>query len=249
MLRSAAHSAIARGVELFNRNPWTNERLEWLPRSQVRWYRSDGLWTEHAQPFLDDADFQRSYQRACTATGADLGLEWRLHTMIWAARKSAKLEGAFVECGSARGFMASGICEFLRWTDRPFFLFDTFESHMPNESGVQDGPVCINYAESAEKVAQNFEEWPGVCLVVGRVPGTLSEIPEQPIAFLHIDMNNAQAEEAAVRHLALVSGGIVILDDYGFPGYEESRANADRLGASLGFHILALPTGQGLAMK
>lgn len=250
-LRSVAHGVIRKSVKLFNRNPWTNERLLLVPKPRGRWYGSDGLWTEHAQPFLDDPAFQRSYGRACQAADAYIGLEWRLHTVLWAAGQCASLDGSFVECGTARGFMASGICEFLRWTDRPFYLLDTFAANMPTTDAAQDGIRCAFYADGPEAVGANFAEWPGVRLVVGRVPDSLTKVLIGKVAFLHVDMNHPEPEAAAVRHFwpELSVGGIIIFDDYGFPGYEASRESADRLGRELGFDILCLPTGQGLVVK
>ena len=72
-------------------------------------------------------------------------------------------------------------------------------------------------------------------LVVGSIPDTL--LDTSPVAFLHVDSNNAPAEEAVVRHFwpKLTPGAPVIFDDYGFQGYELQREAADRLGLELGF--------------
>ena len=149
--------------------------------------------------------------------------------------------------------MASAVCEYLGWRDRPFYLFDTFQPTMPNEAGFQtdDQPICRFYASSAEDVAKNFAEWPGVQLVVGRIPETFEQHDIPQVAFLHIDMNNGPAEEAAVRHFwpRLVRGGLMIFDDYGLGDYEMSADAADRMAAEVGFSVLASPTGQGLVIK
>lgn len=222
------------------RNSVIRAELSVLPSGPGRWYLHDGLWTKHAQPFLDRPDFRRAYRRAVRAAGWDYQIEWRFHTILWAATRCSALEGAFVECGTGRGFMASGICEYLGWTDRPFYLYDTFTPGDP------PNPV---YATDPKAVADNFAQWPGVRPVVGSVPGTLSDVG--PVVFLHVDMNHPDPEEAVVRHFwpHLVPGAVIIYDDYGFPAYGESLARADRVAADLGFSILALPTGQGLVIK
>jgi len=51
--------------------------------------------------FIDDPEFQRSYERMRVASGVvvDPGLLWRVHQVIWAFCNCFKLEGNFVECG------------------------------------------------------------------------------------------------------------------------------------------------------
>jgi hypothetical protein len=243
--------AFLAAVELFNRNPWTEQRLQIVDRDELPFYAEDGLWTYHGHSFIDDRRFAKAYKRAIEAGGLDYGVRWRVHTLLWAAQRGAGIDGAFVECGTGRGFMASAICDYLDWSDRPFYLYDTFLPTLPNEEGLQtmSGVTASIYAEGPESTARNFAEWPGVQLVVGRIPETL--LDTNPVAFLHVDLNHAAAEEAAIRHFwpRLAPGAPLILDDYGFQGYEDQRAGADRLGEELGFRVLALPTGQGLVIR
>jgi hypothetical protein len=243
--------ALLGAVDLFNRNPWTENGLALLPREPRALYAEDGLVTHHGHRFVEGPAFQRAYARAIEAAGFDYAVRWRTHTLLWAATRGAGLAGAFVECGTGRGFMASAICSFLDWGERPFYLYDTFLSTYPDSDGTQagQGTICPHYADGPEQVRRNFAEWPGVELVVGTVPGTLLETA--PVAFLHIDMNNARAEEAAVRHFwpRLAPGAPMVFDDYGFAGYEAQREGADELADELGFSILSLPTGQGLVIR
>jgi len=170
--------------------------------------------------------------------------------MVWAAGLALVADGAFVECGTGRGFLASTICDYFDWTDRPFYLYDTFDPAMPDASGTRGGPVCPYYAEGVAEVRDNFAEWPGVKLIVGRLPDTLSDSVDR-VAFLHVDLNHAPSEIAAVRHFwpRLVRGGVLVFDDYGFEGYEANRDAADALGRELGFLVLTSPTGQGIVVK
>jgi hypothetical protein len=165
--------------------------------------------------------------------------------VLWAAQTAAAVPGAFVECGTGRGFMASAVCEYLAWTDRPFYLYDTFEPTLGSDSA----PKAAS-AAGPEPVRANFAQRPGVRLVVGRIPGSLAEDPDQ-VAFLHVDLNAAPPEEEAVRHFwpRLSVGGILVYDDYGSAIYESSKRAADELSRELGFTIFSSPTGQGLAVK
>lgn len=236
----------------FNRNPWTGQVLELVPRSAGSVYRHDGLRTAHNHTFIDRPDFQRAYRRAVQAAGWDYEIYWRVEVILWAAGTAQAIPGAFVECGTGRGFMASAICEHLRWDHRPFFLFDTFApgsvSPGTDERHATPSPY---YANGPHGVRENFQEWPGVQLVVGAIPDSLKRVDIGPVAFLHIDLNDPAPEAAALRHFwpALSPGAIIILDDYAYQGFEASHRSADRVAADLGLSILSLPTGQGLAIK
>ncbi len=249
-LRGLLHRFIVAGVWAFNRNPWTSQRLVLLGRDPNPLYAEDGLVTHHGHSFVDDERFGRAYRRAVGAGGFDYSIRWRAHTILWAASTAAKVDGSFVECGTGRGFMASAICEYLDWSDRPFYLYDTFEPRMHDAEGGRSGPICPYYAESVEEVRRNFADWPSVDLVVGAIPETLSESPER-VAFLHVDLNHAPSEEAVVRHFwpRMVPGAVLVFDDYGFRDAEAIRAVADKLGREFGFEVLASPTGQGIVVK
>jgi hypothetical protein len=114
-------------VQAFNPNPCTAHRLELAPVDAHASYNEDGLWTIRSHAFVEDDRFRRAHERAVRAARWDCGIWWRVHTILWAAATAASMDGAFVQCGTGRGFMASAICEYLAWNDRPFYLYDTFE--------------------------------------------------------------------------------------------------------------------------
>lgn len=64
-------------------------------------------------------------------------------------------------------------------------------------------------------------------------------------------MNHPDPEVAAVRRLwpHIVHGGWLLFDDYAFVHCENQKRALDAVAESLGFRILSLPTGQGLAVK
>lgn len=237
----------------FNRIPGTSRRLEVVVKSDEPFYSEDGLETSHDHSFTDDPRFQRAYARAVRASGWDYGIRWRAHCLLWAAETATARRGAFVECGSGRGFMMSAVCEYLSWTDRPMWLVDSFKPTLPNAAGqqVRGGEVSPVYAADATAVQTNFAQWRGVRLVVGDIPGSLGEVDVDEVAFLHVDLNHALPEEAAVRHFwpRLVTGAVMVLDDYGFPDHVAQRDAHDQLAHDLGYSILTLPTGQGLVIK
>ena len=81
------------------------------------------------------------------------------------------------------------------------------------------------------------------------MPDTL--LDTAPVAFLHVDLNYAAAEEAAVRHFwpRLSRHAVMVFDDYDHPLYPAERQAARRLAHELGFSVLSVPTGQGIVIR
>lgn len=68
---------------------------------------------------------------------------------------------------------------------------------------------------------------------------------------MHLDMNNANSEIGALEMLfeRMVTGAILILDDYGWLDYRSQKLAEDSWFAKSGYRVLELPTGQGLLVK
>ncbi len=246
--------AVTSAVALMNRlgRDW---RLELVPRTAepaaATAYSQDFLTTEHNHDFMRDPSFDAAYQRGVQAGGFDFGIHWRVHVALWVAEQSSHLPGDFVECGVGRGFISSAVLQHLPWDalDKDFYLFDTFTPH--NVQSDSPGTKRPHYAHDLATVAQNFAEWDRVHLVPGKVPDTLTASGVGDVAFLHVDMNHPDPETAAVRWFwpKLVPGGWLLLDDYAYVSCEAQKRAMDEVATELGFSILSLPTGQGLAVK
>ena len=86
----------------------------------------------------------------------------------------------------------------------------------------------------------------------GYLPGSFDDcgLPDV-VHWLHIDLNSALPTEAALTRLwsRIPTGGVVLLDDYDWPGYEDTKCVVDSFFASEAQWVLALPTGQGLVIR
>jgi hypothetical protein len=224
-------------------------------------YNFDGLITIHNHDFIQDPAFQRAYGRG-VAAAADYQWYWRVHIGLWAASTAVRLEGDFVECGVNRGFLSSAIMQHLDWdsTGKIFYLLDTFAGlDEPQIAGPDRAESLRNrkhldegfYVTDIETVTQNFSEWQNVKLIQGAVPETLAGIDSEKLAYLHLDMNAAAPETAAFDHLwdRLVTGAVILLDDYAFYGYREQKTAMDAAASAKGTAVASLPTGQGLIIK
>lgn len=241
-------------------------RLPWRKpkKADDGWYDQDLLRTPHNHEFMDDSAFRAAYARGVQAAGVDYQWHWRVHTGLWAAHNAAKLPGDFVECGVGKGFMSSAIMRALNWDSlgRTFYLLDTFSGldarYVTAEeaaSGVieKSRELVANghYASSVDAVRQNFAEWKNARVIAGPVPDTLDQVKAERIAYLHLDMNCAPPEVAALNRFwdRLSPGAPVLLDDYAYEGYRPQKLAMDNVAAAKGVAVLSLPTGQGLILK
>jgi hypothetical protein len=183
---------------------------------------------------------------------------------LWAASSASKLEGDFVECGVSYGFLSSAIMEYLDWDrlGKTFYLLDTFSGLDPRfitaaerEAGaLETSKHHIDtgmYVSSVDSVRANFAQWQNQRIIVGAVPETLDQVDARSVAYLHIDMNCAPPEVAALRYFwpRLTPGAFVLLDDYANRGRDEQRLAIDEVARELGVAVCMLPTGQGLIIK
>lgn len=221
-------------------------------------YDHDGLTVrDKYAPFLQNERFKSAYRRGTQTGHPDPHIEWRVAVACWAAQHGANLLGDFVECGVNTGFISSAICEYVNFNslNKSFYLFDTFCGIPSEQISETERPTrewhAAAYPECYESACMTFAPFPRAILVRGKIPDTLSTVNIEKVAYLSIDMNIAYPERKAIEHFwpKLSPGAFVVLDDYGWRGYEEQRATMDEFARSARVEILALPTGQGLVVK
>lgn len=229
----------------------------YMPLTEVS-YSQDGLITQHNADFMKDERFARAYQIG-EATNSWNGwqVHWRVHVACWAAERAVRLEGDFVECGVNRGAQSLAMMEYINFgemRDRKFYLVDTYRGLVAEQiteeerrAGRREG----TYAECYEVVCQTFARFPNVRIVRGVVPEVLPEVAAEKVCYLSLDMNLAEPEIAAAEFFweRMVSGGVILLDDYGWIGHAAQKRAFDDFAARKNVPLLSLPTGQGLIMK
>jgi hypothetical protein len=149
-----------------------------------------------------------------------------------------------------------------RTVDRRFYLIDTFagpvfEQYSPEE--VARGRVKLAraalaagaYVTDMDRVRANYAEWPNATVAQGVVPGILPALGIGRVAFLHIDLNCACPERAALEFFwdHLSPGAVVLLDDYAYFGQQCQADAINSMARQVGAEVLALPTGQGLILR
>jgi O-methyltransferase len=218
-------------------------------------FQGDGLATAQYSPFLNDKDFLARYA-AVAATWEGIDIRWRLWILTHSAVHCALLDGSFAEFGVFRGGMAYMVLSGSPPRERrKFYLFDTFqgipESHL-SEREVRAGFAGRLADVSLNEVRSRLDPWnEQLCFVVGDVFETLPLTETGPLAFAHIDLNAAAPTELALGYTwsRLVSSGIIVFDDYGFEGYNDQRRLIDKFFDGQNDTLIALPTGQAMAIK
>lgn len=221
-------------------------------------YNNDGLVTVHNADFMREPRFANAYA-AGKATGSWSGDPiWRAYIYCWAVQLASALDGDFVECGVNRGGYALTSMTYVGFEnlDKHFYLLDTFQGlddRYITEEEREAGIVASNwdYDDCYDDVVRTFAPYANVNIIRGTVPDTLPEVTSTKIAFLSIDLNNRDPEIAAANYFwdKLVSGAIIILDDYGWRRHIEQKIAFDQFAKEHNVSILSLPTGQGLIIK
>ncbi|MEV7915337.1 TylF/MycF/NovP-related O-methyltransferase [Streptomyces griseus] len=197
----------------------------------------------------------------------------RLNAFILATRHIARhdIPGDIVECGVWRGGSMQACARTLLSvgeTERDLYLFDTYEGMTPPtaedlrrdgrpaqellDAQGKDRPIWA--VASLEDVKAGFENIPypkeRVHYVRGRVEDTVpAQAPEQ-ISILRLDTDWYASTKHELEHLysRLVSGGVLLIDDYGY--WQGSRQAVDEFLDKTGEQLLLLRMDEGrIAVK
>lgn len=190
---------------------------------------------------IDFTDEEASAITACcpfTMTSSE-----RLYALIHAVRYVAEHEipGAIVECGVWKGgsmMAAAKTLLRLEHSDRHLYLFDTFEGMpLPGAADVSFSGTPAQEMFERTRTAQDRSDWCAASLqevravmqatgydsdkihfVQGKVEETIPDAAPEQIALLRLDTDWYESTHHELLHLypRLASGGVLILDDYGY---------------------------------
>lgn len=204
-------------------------------------------WGRNLSMF-DDPAFVRAWQ-SNLESDADQAIVWRRYILACAGYHCLQLPGDFVECGAYTGVGVKTVVDYLGGTAFPktFWAFDLFahEDGMTHHAMPEHGPRL------EERVRAKFAQYAQVRVVKGSIPEVFAQQSPRSIAYLHIDLNQAPAEVAALDALfeRVVPGGLVVLDDYEWTGYRKQKLAEDPWFEARHYRVFPLPTGQGIVIK
>jgi hypothetical protein len=227
------------------------ETIERVTRSGL--FAGDCLITwAKTMGFLEDEKFVRAINNRLTGDSFNdnsmKGTIWRSHVMCWAADQCLGVGGDYVEAGCHNGDTVRIMTDYVGFsqTDRTYWLYDLFDN-----DGAYTQFIPGHSGGLYEKTVAKFADMPNVHIIKGKIPDSFEQGVPEKIALLHIDMNNAASEQAALEVLyeRVQPGGVVIFDDYGWVQYRAQKDSADEFMGRRGKKVLELPTGQGLVIR
>jgi O-methyltransferase len=213
------------------------------------YFLGDNLFTwSRNNSMFDDPAFREAWE-ANAMNDADRAIVWRRYILACAGYHCAQLEGDFVECGVYWGTGIKTVVDYLGGQDfdKTFWGFDTFDTNPVAGHAFEQQKAGFH-----ELVAARFAGYPRVRLVKGLIPASFAVACPERIAYLHIDLNDAHGEIAALEYLfdRVVAGGVIILDDYEWAGpYRAQKVAEDAWLDARSYRVFPLPTGQGLVLK
>lgn len=231
-----------------------------LPKDKLT-YAQDLLYTFNNADFMKDPKFIKSYNLGRkTETGSLLknsDIHWRIHVLCWAAFQAKHLDGDFVDCGVNTGIFARAVINYIDFPrlNKKYYLLDTFSGMNSKYSSKyeMERSKKLGYGQNKDlydQVRQTFSKF-NVEIIKGCIPETLSQVKTKKVCFLSVDINSVKPEIATLKFFwdRMVTGGIIILDDYGYPGCLNQKKAHDAFARSKNVMVLSLPTCQGLIVK
>jgi hypothetical protein len=184
------------------------------------------------------------------------------------AKSVANLEGDTAECGVFRGKGSFLICKALQ-ESRPFthHAFDSFEGlSAPSEEDKQfkydTGKLVIK--EEDIKVWQendlsvgldtakiNLQAFDFIKYYKGWIPERFDEVADKQFKFVHIDVDIYEPTKQSLEFFypRVVSGGIILCDDYGWVDCPGAKKAMDDFFSDKSESVVHLTTSQGLVVK
>ncbi len=168
----------------------------------------------------------------------------RLRVLAETLASVAHLPGAMAEIGVYRG--GSAVLLHRVAQTRRLYLFDTFAGHPdPTEADDVQAHPAGRFADTSPARVLAMLVGAPVTVHVGRFPASV-EVSLPPLAFVHLDVDLYESvrDGLATCWPALLPGGVLVVDDYGFHDCPGAKQAVDEFGGAE-----VLTTGQAVLRK
>ena len=233
----------------------------------ARALRLFGQYIDSGAPACDAA-YDEIYRDGLLATGTSpipLQRRERFHSLAQLFRKTLALQGWVAECGCFRGLSSYVLCRLLKLSDagfngRSFRIFDSFQglSEPRPEDTVPDSDPQADklrhmtrrgqFTAPIELVREALCDFPGIAFFPGWIPEAFPDEPAVRYRFVHVDVDVYQTTRDSLEYFypRLVPGGILVCDDYGWPG---ARKAVDDFSARTGVRFETTPHLQAYCVR
>lgn len=183
---------------------------------------------------------------------------YTLYQAIISIKNMALQDGSIAEVGVYKGgsaYFIAMLAEKFIGNKIKIFVFDTFEGHAQCDiTQSLDGPHTTEKFKdtSFDEVSKYLSVFDNVVVYKGRFQDQCDQIQGESFSFVHIDVDIYEPTVACLSFFCsrLKTGGIIIVDDYGYKTCEGSKQAVDefidRNNQFVKFH---LTTGQCLIVK
>lgn len=263
------------GQEIYSKHPTLRPFLSFIKKKffDKPKFSGWGMTTIHEPPWLSDEGkkfleinefimknfmFNRKIQGTTSEIMNDL--RWRHWNVTYAVKhaiKFAKTENyTLVECGVEWGyttfFALRTISNEIEKSKFSMHLYDAWED-MKGEGLLESESWHVNLYKKLDidVTKKNLREFSNnIVYHKGHIPDSLNNKPESPksIFYLHIDLNSSKPTLAALEFFypRLVSGGVILFDDYGWDQYEDTKNTIELFFEKKSGILMKLPTGQAI---
>lgn len=212
--------------------------------------------------------FDADYRRALVATNntpQPLRRRQRFHNLHELLGTVLHLQGMVAECGCFCGMSSHLMLDRMKTADPDFkglgyFIFDSFEglsapgakdeiaADHPKSARLREMCRAGAFAASLETVQRGLAAFPAVEFHPGWIPQSFAGLPEQKYRFVHLDLDLYDPTLAALEYFfpRMVSGGIVVCDDYSWPG---ARKAIEEFCAQSAVAFETTPEGQAVLRR
>jgi predicted O-methyltransferase YrrM len=182
-------------------------------------------------------------------------IEDRLYT-LWQGLQGMPADALVVEVGVYQGGSTRFLAEAMHFLGKTgeVYACDTFSGHATVDEQL-DGEHRVNEVFSDVSLAEvraYLAEHPRVHIVVGDVMERSDDVPAGPIGLLHVDVDVYPATKYCLERFGsrVPSGGVIIVDDYGFTTCAGAKAAVDEfIASSSGWRLFHLLSGQALLVR
>jgi O-methyltransferase len=189
-------------------------------------------------------------------------LTWRHYIVYWSvhyafqntAGSVTKNLAEFGVCDGLTAFYAGSAAKNFSQNSK-FYLYDAWDGMRPDLLTDSEKSSAGSYAYlDLENTKNNLSTLHSLSLVFnkGYIPEVFASAdnPETLIWF-HIDLNSAAPTIQVLEKFwdQLVVGGVVLFDDFGWPGYEDTQNEIEKWMRDRRCNMLQIPTGQAILFK
>lgn len=213
----------------------------------------DCWFPEDRKLWLQDERFLRAYRKFDPKNRRSAERKFAVRSLVYSLED---FPGDTAECGVFRGATSYFICE-ARGRKGTHHLFDSFAglsapvaADKPSDEEARPwsvGALCA----TEEEVKRNLAEFPFVEYHPGWIPDRFENVVDREFCFVHIDVDLYQPtlDSLSFFYPNLVSGGMIVCDDYGYSTCPGAKKACDEFIAEKPERLIHLPTGQGLIIK